>query len=237
MAGFFNSFRFDENGELVQFDEIINGNSPVTQEPAPEPAPEPGPEPGPGPEPEPPVDPYNPLGLPPYTIRVKYATGKTPTMGDSQTLVDATENIWDITKNSTRWNQLFQTKYSNEVLQVLGANTSDVTAMSGLFDLQSNLTNVAVFDTRNVTDMSSMFYKCTALTAVPLLPTDSCEIMGLIFMNCYNVESGALAFYQQASSQASVRSYPMAFTDCGKNTATGAAELAQIPASWGGTAE
>lgn len=52
-------------------------------------------------EPEPtPVDPLNPLNLPPNTIRVKFSSGYTPTMDDTQTLVDANENVWDIYKQS-----------------------------------------------------------------------------------------------------------------------------------------
>ena len=49
------------------------------------------------------IDPYNPLGLPPYTIRVKFKSGYTPTMGDAQTLVDANENVWDIYNDLTRF--------------------------------------------------------------------------------------------------------------------------------------
>jgi len=56
-----------------------------------------------------------------------------------------------------------------------------------------------------------------------------------MFMNCYKVESGALALYQQARSQANPPStHNHAFANCGRDTVTGAAELAQIPVSWGG---
>jgi hypothetical protein len=53
------------------------------------------------------------------------------------------------------------------------------------------------------------------------------------FSQCYNVQSGALALYQQASTQLNppVDHYGT-FTDCGMNTVTGAAELAQIGSDW-----
>jgi len=47
------------------------------------------------------------------------------------------------------------------------------------------------------------------------------------------VESGALALYQQASTQATPPAYHhYTFYRCGRDTTTGAAELAQIPSSW-----
>jgi hypothetical protein len=58
----------------------------------------------------PPPDPYNPLGLPPNTMRCKFKSGYTPPsdMGDKQTLVDAVENIWDIYRQSNVWNRFLQ---------------------------------------------------------------------------------------------------------------------------------
>jgi len=51
--------------------------------------------------------------------------------------------------------------------------------------------------------------------------------------NCIKVQSGALALYQQASTQANPPSnHTQTFTNCGSNTETGAAELHQIPYDW-----
>ena len=273
-------------------------------------------------------DPYNPLKLPPYTIRCKFTSGYTPVIGDSQTLVDAQDNIWDITKNSTDWWALFNGT-QNYLLEVLGANTTGVTNMKKMFYNSKLLTTVALFDTTSVTDMSEMFYSCKVLTTVPLFDThnvsnmaamfDTCialtyiplfdtssvtdmhqmfnacqtlttvplfntsrvttmaymfdlcsslttvplfntvkvtamnamftscssltaiplfntsrvTTMAYMFDSCINVESGALALYQQASTQATPpSSHGYAFHDCGSNTTTGAAELAQIPSDW-----
>jgi hypothetical protein len=56
--------------------------------------------------------------------------------------------------------------------------------------------------------------------------------MDHMFYRCTKVESGALALYQQASAQAIVPSHDRTFYQCGSNTVTGAAELAQIPSDW-----
>lgn len=231
-----------------------------------------------------PVDPLNPLGLQPYTVRVKLAPGYTPSAqtGVTHTLVDATENIWDYYKNSSTFYRLFYQE--GHLLEVLGANTtgvttmttmffgctslttvslfdtsvvtsmaglfngcsslttvplfdtSDVTYMNSMFNGCSSLAAVPLFDTSSVTYMDSMFYNCSSLTTVPLFDTSDVTDMSSMFYNCTSVASGALALYQQASTQTNPPTYyDGAFYNCGSNTQTGAAELAQIPSSWGGT--
>jgi len=115
-------------------------------------------------------------------------------------------------------------------------NTSNVTNMDSMFYGCSNLTTVPLFNTAKVTDMSWLFANCTSLTSVPLFNTYKVNDIHRMFSGCTNVQSGALALYQQASSQVTPPSrYDDTFYNCGKNTTTGAAELAQIPSSWGGT--
>lgn len=183
-------------------------------------------------------DPLNPLGLPPYTVRVKFKSGYSPSSQTdvTHTLVDATENIWDYYKyqNSNTFNGLLRNDVN--LLEVLGANTSGVTDMSYMFANCSALTTVPVFDTSSVTTTSYMFNNCTSLTTVPLFDTSSLVIMARMFYYCTAVESGALALYTQASTQATPpTNHSYTFKNCGINTTTGAAELAQIPSNWGGT--
>ena len=180
------------------------------------------------------VDPYNPLGLPPNTIRCKFASRYTPSMGDHRTLVDSTNNVWDIYKESNDWNRLFNG--NNYLEAVLGANTTNVTAMNSTFQYCHGLLTVSLFDTSNVTNMGRMFEDCNHLTIIPLFNTSKVIVMDSAFSNCYRVESGALALYQQASSQTTPPTYHSGtFSYCGQYTQTGSAELAQIPYSWGGT--
>lgn len=172
--------------------------------------------------------------LPANTIRCKFTSGYTPTMGDSQTLVDASENIWDIYKSGTDWDNLFLS--ITQLEEVIAANTTGVTNMGYMFMICTSLTSVPLFDTSLVTSMTYMFWGCTALTTVPLFDTISVNDMSDMFYDCYAVESGALALYQQASTQANPpTSHSNTFKNCGRDTASGAAELALIPASWGGT--
>ena len=210
-------------------------------------------------------DPYNPLDLPPNTIRVKFKSGYTPTMGDTQTLVDSNENVWDIYKQSNDWSNLFAFETAGAdviVLEILGAETSNVTNMYKLFYFCKSLTTITLFNTSNVTNTGSMFHGCEALTSIPLYVTskvtdmkwmfcgcksltsiplfDTSKVTDISYMfrDCTNVQSGALALYQQVSTQdnpPTSYNHRDTFYNCGINTQTGSAELAQIPTSWGGT--
>ena len=223
--------------------------------------------------------PYNPLDLPPFTIRLKYQDGVTPkfTKG-TKTRVSTTPNVWDLTYTNTDWSNLLE---AHLIEEVIGANslgvtdmsnmfyrctylttvamfdTSSVTTMEGMFQLCYRLTSVPLFDTSNVTDMSRMFYSCETiqtiptlntsnvvnmedmcgyckeLTVVPLFNTSKVTNMSYAFEICYKVQSGALALYQQASTQPHPpTNHAYAFKACGRDTQTGSAELAQIGSGW-----
>ena len=188
------------------------------------------------------TDPYNPLNLPPYTIRVKFVSGYRPTIfdlptfpryrnADSLTLVNADENIWDITMNDTNWIALFFEAY--ELEEVLGANSTGVTNMESMFLLCSSVTSISLFDTSNVTNMAGMFQQCTSLSSINLYNTSNVIDTRWMFTDCVNVETGSLALYQQMSSQANPpTNHSQTFKNCGSNTQTGAAELVQIPDDW-----
>ena len=112
-------------------------------------------------------------------------------------------------------------------------DTSSVTNIEYMFDNCSSLTTVPLFNTSSVVFMTGMFDNCSSLTTVPLFNTSSVVFMTGMFENCTNVQSGALALYQQASTQANPPSkHTGTFKNCGSNTTTGAAELAQIPDDW-----
>ena len=233
-------------------------------------------------------DPYNPLNLPPNTVRVRTNDGLVPNRGsntsyETATLVEGTADVYDVYKHGNNFFSFLNGSYN--VIEVLGANTRAVTEMYNMFAGCSSLTSVALFDTSSATSMSNMFYncfsltsvplfdtsrvkymqgmfyncssltsvplfntssvtnmnymlqECSSLTSVPLFNTSSVTNMTDMFNNCTKVQSGALALYRQASTQANPPSdHRRTFLACGSDTTTGAAELAQIPKNWGGTA-
>lgn len=110
---------------------------------------------------------------------------------------------------------------------------SNVFIMHYMFDGCTSLTSVPLFDTSKAENVSYMFNGCTSLKAIPLFNTSEVYNMDYMFKNCINVQSGALALYNQVSTQADIPStHIQTFYSCGSNTVTGAAELAQIPSDW-----
>ena len=276
------------------------------------------------------VDPYNPLGLPANTVRVRTNDGQRPLNGfhtsyETATLVDGTTDVYDVYKSGSSFDYLLEGSYN--VVEVLGANTtgirsmfsmlhateittvplfdtssvtnmsymftscpltyvplfntsnvtnmvamfqqcssltsvplfntsrvtsmksmfyncaalesvplfdtSSVTNMYQMFEGCSSLTSVPLFNTSSVTDMYSMFFGCRSLTSVPLFDTLSVTNMSYMLYECVSVQSGALALYMQASTQAQPpTNHSQTFYNCGINTPQGAAELAQIPSDW-----
>lgn len=134
------------------------------------------------------ADDPNSLKLPPFTIRCKFSSGYTPTMGDAQTLVDETENVWDITKNSTDWSFLFDGTKDDPgfpyLLKVLGANSAGVTDMNTMFRNCNQMDQVARFDTSSVTSALNMFNRCSKLTTIPQYCLESATDVRQMFMAC-----------------------------------------------------
>lgn len=167
-----------------------------------------------------PPDPWNPLGLPAYTIRVQLTDTSydCSAQGYTGTWTSRGNGIWDITYVNSDWSYLLANSIgfwkSNKEHRILGMNSTGVTNMERFEDVGQwcLIGTIPLFDTTALTDVTNMFYQCK------------------------EVESGALALYQQMSTQTNVpSSHSGCFNMCGENTVTGAAELAQIPSSWGGT--
>lgn len=150
------------------------------------------------------------------------------------------EGCWNLetvplldTGNVTRMDQMFHECRSLQ--SVPAFDTHNVYNMWGMLWGCSSITTVPLFDTHNVEYMNYMLCDCTSLTGIPLFATEKVTRIESMCENCVNVEGGALALYQQASSQ----EYPPSnhtdtFKNCGSNTASGRAELLGIPQDWGG---
>ena len=165
------------------------------------------------------VDPYNPLNLPPFTIRTRWTAGTTPTIsgvtGAVVTQVSADPNVWDITYENTVWLKLLRGQL--KLLEVLGANTSGVTLMGSgspsggaLFLDCNNLERVALFDTSSVTDMGYMFASSTSsrsntkLTTIPLFDTSRVTNMTSMFNGCTALTTVPLLDTSNVTSMASM---------------------------------
>lgn len=162
-------------------------------------------------------DPYNPLGLPPFTVRIKLYSGLTPHPSKgSATLVDETTNVWDITYENPNWYRLLSPNTLNttnssgnfvsySVSDVLGANSSAVTSLEEFLESQRRLNTVALFDTSHVTTFE-MTFSYTTIREIPSFDTRSAVNMHGMFyaagslttiptLNTSRVVTMALMFY------------------------------------------
>lgn len=181
-----------------------------------------------------PVDPYNPLGLEPYTMRVRLTPGTNFAGAGTAVKIDDENNIWDWTFGSGE--QAIAMKDGSKFVEVLGINTHDVTDFTSTFYncglLVALPTNVYFGDGTNFPDFAK---GCSLITSIPNYDLHSATNVYYAFDSCINVESGALAMYNQlAALGAQITSHFATFRGCGSQTVTGQAELAQIPADWQG---
>ena len=101
--------------------------------------------------------------------------------GYKDTSVDGLISYSD-TSNVTRMSQMFF--LASNLTSVPQLDTSQVKDMSEMFRNCTNLTSVPQLDTSNVTDMESMFYSCNNLTTIPQLNTSKVTRMNTMFLGC-----------------------------------------------------
>lgn len=132
--------------------------------------------------------------IPPWTIRVKMDVhDETPipyqAPGATVTRIFPGEDIYDITYQNANWNNLLNAvSYTDHrIAEVIGANTTGVTAMAGLFNEQDRLSNTVLFDTSAVTAMNGMYAECHVLESVPLYDTSHVTTMASMFRHCRSI--------------------------------------------------
>lgn len=161
--------------------------------------------------------------------------------GGTWTKITAVENnIWEWTKNSSNWDNEFKEAFrdsENEVSIVAAGDLSGISSASYLFNSNSQLISCVDLTLKNCSSIGYLFSGCLNLKNIPYLSTTSVAYCQYAFANCYKVKTGSFNMYTLLSSQQTPPiNKTSCFSNCGRDTTTGAAELAQIPASWGGTA-
>lgn len=112
-------------------------------------------------------------------------------------------------------------------------NTPSVTRMYATFRGCTSLTTIPLIDTSNVTDFSDICKGCTSLSQIPDFDVSSAIDVSAAFQNCTSATTGILSMYQKLSALGSqISNHTACFRNCGSDTTTGSAELAQIPSDW-----
>lgn len=162
------------------------------------------------------TSPYNPLDLPPGVIRVRTSDRKPPdkseyTTYESAVLVPGTTDVYDVYKSGTDFSNVLRD--NGNVIEVLGANTSNVTNMTYMFFNAGSLRTVALFDTSKVTKVQGMFYWCYDLITIPLFDTSKVTNMQSMFGGCHALTSVPLINTSKATNMKQM------FADCMSLTA------------------
>ena len=133
-------------------------------------------------------------------------------------------------------------EYSTYTLHRSGLAGADQNTFEGLIYLESILTyERSIAYPEQLTQVplpigasgQKCFSSCTGLRGMPYLDVSHVTLAREMFMGCLNMESGIYDMYLALSDHISDSSqYRNCFRDCGSNTESGSAELAQIPAAW-----
>ena len=129
----------------------------------------------------------------------------------------------------------FMFRNCSSLTTVPAFNLRRASSTASMFEGCTSLTTVPTFTLPYTNQLNSMFKGCTSLTTMPsiTLSRDLSRCIS-VFEDCINIESGILNMYNNLSSKTVIyyTIYSSCFKNCGINTTTGAAELAQIPSDW-----
>ena len=155
------------------------------------------------------------------------------TAGARSTFFDC-HNLETVTVKNTSQVQDFHGTFMScsSLIESPEMNTSAATGMGSMLDGCSSLETVPLYDTHNVTDFGFMLSACTSLKRIPLFDTISATDVEGMCQLTYSSEGGQLALYNQMKNNSNIQQHDMCFDQCGRNSASGAAETAQIPDDW-----
>lgn len=167
-------------------------------------------------------DPYNPLGLPPYTMRFQFGDASYDPTADSWksgatwTRVSSSPNVWDYTRQDWNWSSEFSSAFISAVnpVYLLGANFTDITNAISLFSNCSQLRNTVLFDTSNCTTTHQMFDR-SGIASAPAYPLPACVSADGMFRNCSYLTTIDGLDLHLCTTTSSVFAYCTSLTDIG----------------------
>lgn len=109
--------------------------------------------------------------------------------------------------------------------------SSSKTKYGGVYD---NVETMVLGDMPNLTSAQSMFSFCKSLKSMPDFITGNLTNVSSMWAECHLIEGGILNMYNKLSSMSSITEHHYTFQNCGRDSTTGAVELAQIPSNWTG---
>ena len=123
----------------------------------------------------------------------------------------------------------------SELLAAPNIDLSLCTVINSMFELCSKMRTSLDYDIHSANNISSMYKDCESLTTIPdLTVSQSMTDCSYAFCGCRNASGGILRMYNKLKDISTITNHVGCFSDCGIDSPTGAAELAQIPSDWKG---
>lgn len=137
-------------------------------------------------------DPYNPYNLDFGVMRVRTNDGQPPinNMGATYTSAEPVAgmtNVFDISRPEYPHFFINLLYNSENVTDILGANTTEVFDMTQMLVGCTALSSINIFDTTSVTSMHYMFDECKSLKTIPQFNTHNVKDFYYMFDKCENI--------------------------------------------------
>lgn len=133
--------------------------------------------------------------------------------------------------NDTEWRDVFQDINIESVCNVDFGNITDIHA---LFSGNTHILHIDSFNIPSVTNMSELCNGCYRIDCVPEFFGINGQVVNCqaAFYDCHSAEYGITQLYEQLTAVQEPSEHLYCFRNCGVNSPTGSAELAQIPSDW-----
>ena len=163
--------------------------------------------------------------LAPYTLRLRYTDGVTPTFSTGAAVQMSTSpNIWDLTNDSNSWYGVLQ-GHTGLLEVVDSGDMSGVRYMSSAFSGCTSLVSICPMNVR-LNKVRNMFKNCSSLVSVPLITINlsSGESFDYMFDGCTSLTSVPLL--NTYSSNTTTTNYM--FRNCSSLTTIPAFNLTRV---------
>ncbi len=122
--------------------------------------------------------------------------------------------------------------------ELLAAPNIDLSLCTSVYYMFGECTKMRTspdYDIHSANNISTMYENCESLTTIPdLTVSTSMTNCHRAFAGCRNASGGILRMYNKLKDISTITDHVGCFYNCGVDSPTGAAELAQIPSDWKG---
>lgn len=119
--------------------------------------------------------------------------------------------------------------------ELVGLGNTNITNIYFMFSLCYAIKELPLFDTSHVTNAKGAFRDCYEVTKIPNYDFSSVTNVEQMLKDNFKIKEGILETYDKLLARGdAITNHADCFTDCGRDTEEGRAQLYQISQDWGG---